>query len=190
MKMSTSKKNLLCSILVLVLIFIEGFFRGELINNFLIYLLIDSLTILLFSYVFSKCLIDFKNEKKKIPMIINLFSLLLSFLPVDDLQVYVTFPFNYQKRMEAVEYVRTEQFLDNDINLLQLPNQYKHLSIEGIVSIHNHDMICFYTLRGLSISGSKMLIYTTNSPDEIYKSFWKVFYLKKISDNWYYVKTR
>ena len=47
MKMSTSKKNLLCSILVLVLIFIEGFFRGELINNFLIYLLIDSLTILL-----------------------------------------------------------------------------------------------------------------------------------------------
>lgn len=115
---------------------------------------------------------------------------MLSFLPVDDLQVYVTFPFNYQKRMEAVEYVRTEQFLDNNINLLQLPNQYKHLSIEGIVSIHNHDMICFYTLRGLSISGSKMLIYTTNSPDEIYKSFWKVFYLKKISDNWYYVKTR
>lgn len=65
MKMSTSQKNLLCSILVLVLIFIEGFFRGELINNFLIYLLIDSLTILLFIYVFSKCLIDFKNEKRK-----------------------------------------------------------------------------------------------------------------------------
>lgn len=52
MRMSTSQKNLLCSILVLVLIFIEGFFRGELINNFLIYLLIDSLTILLFIYVF------------------------------------------------------------------------------------------------------------------------------------------
>ncbi len=61
MRMSTSQKNLLCSILVLVLIFIEGFFRGELINNFLIYLLIDSLTILLFIYVFFKCLIDFKN---------------------------------------------------------------------------------------------------------------------------------
>lgn len=190
MKMSTSQKNLLCSILVLVLIFIEGFFRGELINNFLICLLIDSLTILLFIYVFSKCLIDFKNEKKKIPMIINLFSLLLSFLPVDDLQVYVTFPFDYQKRMEAVEYVQENNFTDNDNYLFELPDEYKYLSIDGLVPIYNQDVICFYTLRGLAISGSKMLCFTSNSSDEIYKNFKQIFYLKKISDNWYYVKTR
>lgn len=190
MKISTSQKNLLCSILVLVLIFIEEFFRGELINNFFICLLIDIITIILFLYVFNRCYVDFKNKNGKIQIIIVMLSFLLFFLPIDYFRILITFPFDYQKRMDAVEYVRTEQFLDNDTNLLQLPDQYRHLSIDGIVSIYNHDMICFYTLRGLSISGSKMLIYTTNSPDEIYKNFWKVFYLKKISDNWYYVKTR
>ncbi len=192
-------KFLIISIILLILSFLNNWYRDQILNYLFIFSLISTF-ILLIVYVI--CIVFTIRDIIKSRNLINIITIMiLCIIPI----MLLLFPFRISKvkfeynlferqRIEIINMVKTEKITPDELGNAELPNQYKRLSTSGEIHIYQNDergiVIGFWVFRGM-ISGSTELIYSSKD-DELIKeneTGHPIFVIQKLDNHWYYVKT-
>lgn len=185
--------SIILSITVLIIEILGRWFRSWIDINlplcgillapvFLIFLLTSLLMIIL-------SLVDEKSKSTIIAVVVYLVVILCMFIPVEEIQMKANLYFNKDKYQEAVELVKKRE-LNVDENTIELPKQYKELSINNKLIIYNTNpmIIGFFYYEGFMLSNSTILIYIeSDNSEELNNPFPHIEKLKKLDECWYYL---
>lgn len=141
---------------------------------------------------------DRKNKKYLIPFIINLITIMIIvFLPLNWMRTYISFEMNLNKFEKIVQMVEVNELKPNakkNNSLVNLPREYRHLSVGGgqiiVMNIDDQKVIFFYTFRGIP-DGRSGIVYVPENVnfEELHgEIYFELHKKRELKENWYYIK--
>lgn len=185
--------SIILSIVILIIEILGRWFRGWIDINIPLYGILLAPTFLIFLLtallMIILSLVDEKSKSTIIAVIVYLVVILCMFIPVEEIQMKTNLYFNKDKYQEAVELVKKRE-LNVDKNTIELPKQYKELSINNKLIIYNTNpmIIGFFYYEGFMLSNSTILIYIeSDNSEELNNPFPHIKELKRLDECWYYL---
>jgi len=185
--------SIILSIVILIIEILGRWFRGWIDINIPLYGILLAPTFLIFLLtallMIILSLVDEKSKSTIIAVIVYLVVILCMFIPVEEIQIKANLYFNKDKYQEAVELVKKRE-LNVDKNTIELPKQYKELSINNKLIIYNTNpmIIGFFYYEGFMLSNSTILIYIeSDNSEELNNPFPHIKELKRLDECWYYL---
>lgn len=193
---------LLISFIIMIISFINGWFRDSLFNSLFIFSLLIDLVILV-SYIICFIFSIIRIVKKK--ELINLITLgiliatviLVIFFPFRIYKTKIEFKIYEKEHVQIINMIKNNELKDDGIGNIELPNKYKKFSSSGEVYLYQNEnenlVVGFWIFRGMHSSTTTELIYTTGGEELIKNNkIWSTNPIKniiKLEDNWFYVIT-
>lgn len=191
-------KDLIISIIILVLSFFNSWYSLELLDLLFAFRFIPSL-ILFVLYV--RCLnINIRKLTKKFcftDLITNIIlvvtAVLILFFPFIDVKVNIELKLYEEERLNVIDMISTKKLIPDEVGNVVLPNYLKKISTSGEVFVYQNDkdnqVIGFWIFRGI-VSGSSQIIYSTGGEQLIKdnETGHPIVLIKHLKDNWYYVE--
>ena len=190
---------LLLSILLFILIFLNNWYRDQILDSLFIFAIgIDLLLFIFFSILIIASIIIIVLKKKYINFI-NIIILIIS------AGLFLFFPFRETKvkyevnkyesiRLEIIEKIIKKELTPDSYGNVVLPNKYKKVSTSGEVHVYQNNekgrLISFWVFLGM-MSGSYEVMYSTGGEELIKdnESGHPIRSIEKLKDKWYYVGT-
>ena len=194
------KRNILLiiSILIMIISFINGWYQDYLMSNTFLVAIIPSLILIIAEIIcFIIALIKLNKTKDKIyilsQIILVLTIILVTVFPFSEIRTKIEFNHHLDKRMEVIDKIKNNE-LEIENGNIELPDEYKKVSIDGEVYVYQNDeqatVISFWVLR-MPLSGSLELIYSSGG-EQLIRNNEKghpIVSINKIKENWYFVET-
>lgn len=193
---------LLISVSIMIISFINGWFRDSLFDTLFIFSLLIDLVILV-SYI--TCLVFSIIRIIKDKEFINLITLgilivtviLVIFFPFRICKTKIECKFYEKERVQIINMIKNGKLKDDGIGNIELPNKYKKISSSGKVYLYQNEdenvVVGFWIYRGILSSTTTELIYSTGGEELIKNNkIWNTNPIEniiKLEDNWFYVIT-
>ena len=193
---------LISSILYFIFVFLLFWFINDLGNFVYIFFFIPIvIPIIFFIFIYITLIIkSIENIIKKknyidvLSILILLFCTYLQFnFPFEEEKLKLEWNIYNDKRYKVIELVKKDKLgcIGNTISA-PLPDNLKKVSQTGEILIYKSNkkkqVIGFFINRGM-LSGSTLLIYSSNGKKDILDNVSDIITIKKIKNNWYFVKT-
>lgn len=191
---------LIVSIIVFILIFINGWYSDNLFDFLWIGVLLIDITLFIGYCIcvvlsIKKILSNHKKISNYLPAIILIFTaFIIIFFPFREIKAKVELSLYEKQRIEIIQMIKNKDLIVDENNNVILPQKYKMLSSGGEAVVYKNDeentVIGFWVFRGMS-SGSTLLIYS-NKGEKIIKNNetgHPISTINHLTGNWYYVVT-
>jgi len=194
-------KLLKISVILLILFFLDSWYGDELVNSLLLFSLLTTIPLLV-AYV-----ICWRNSIKEL---IKNHKTIINYLPVIVLIttaiLLFNFPFRIAKvklelmlykneRTTVIQMVEDGELEAGRLGNIELPIEYKQISTSGEILVYQNNkegtVIGFWVSRGMLLSGSVVLIYSTGGEQLIEANLGahSIKSIEKLKDTWFYVIT-
>lgn len=193
---------LLLSIVIMIISFINGWFRDNLLDRLFIFsLLVDVVILISYIVCFVFLIIKIKQKKEFIYFItlgILMVTILLTmFFPFRICKTKVEFKLYEKDRLQIINMIKNNELKNDGIGNIKLPNKYKKTSSSGEVYLYQNDneniVLGFWIFRGILSSTTTEIIYSTGGEELIKNNkIWNTNPIEsiiKIEENWFYVIT-
>ncbi len=174
-----TKKLLILSIMLLLFNSIKSWFALDI--EVIISILLNLIGFFLNIYIIIK-VIKTKN-RNYFQVIILIMAILLNFIPLSDYKVYLDFYKTENLRMEVIQ-----QYQNVNMFLIQLDEKYKDLSQNGVILNYDGQVFSFPIYTTTSIYEGNYIIYSQEKEEELVNYIGRIYSIKNLADNWYYIK--